>query len=64
MIILFTNKDKDPKTPPNVENYFDLCYEWVENNFPNIKVVLPIKKKRNVELTQKEKTYDKNIVND
>jgi len=47
------------QTPKNVKNYYDLGYVGVEKDFPDIKVVLPIKEKRNVELTQKEKIYNK-----
>ena len=58
-------KDEHPVTPPSqVENYFDLGYHGIENDFPDVKVVLPIKKKRNIELTKKEKRdTTKNIVN-
>jgi hypothetical protein len=52
-------KDEHPATPTNVKNYYDLGYQGVEKDFPNMKVVLPIKKKRNIELTQKDKTYNK-----
>lgn len=52
-------KDEHPLTPPQVENYYDLGYVGVETDFPDIKIVLPIKKKRNIELTKKEKRYNK-----
>ncbi len=52
-------KDEHPTTPPQVENYYDLGYYGVEKDFPDVKVVLPIKKKRNIELTKKEKRYNK-----
>ena len=52
-------KDEHPITPKSVKNYYDFGYVGLEKDFPNVKVVLPIKKKRNVELTQKEKTYNK-----
>ena len=52
-------KDEHPLTPTNVENYYDLGYQGVETDFPNMKIVLPIKKKRNIELTKKEKRYNK-----
>jgi hypothetical protein len=52
-------KDEQPQTPSQVENYFDLGYHGIENDFPNMKVVLLIKKKRNIELTQKGKIYNK-----
>ena len=53
-------KDEHPITPPQVENYFDLGYHGIENDFPDLKAVLPLKKKCNViELTKKEKRYNK-----
>ena len=52
-------KDEHPITPPQVKNYFDLDYHGIENDFPDLKAVLPIKKKRNIELTKKEKRYNK-----
>jgi hypothetical protein len=52
-------KDEHPVTPPNVKNYYDLGYVGIEKGFPDIKAVLPIKKKRNIELTKKEKRYNK-----
>jgi hypothetical protein len=45
--------------PSQVKNYFDLGYKGVKNDFPNMKAVLPVKKKRNIELTKKEKRYNK-----
>ena len=52
-------KDEHPRTPPNVKNYYDLGYQGVETDFPDVRVALPIKKKRNIELTKKEKRYNK-----
>jgi DDE superfamily endonuclease/Helix-turn-helix of DDE superfamily endonuclease len=52
-------KDEHPITPPQVKNYFDLGYKGIENDFPNLKAVLPVKKKRNIELTKSEKRYNK-----
>ncbi len=52
-------KDEHPVTPSQIENYFDLGYHGIENDFPDVKVVLPVKKKRNIELTKKEKIYNK-----
>ena len=52
-------KDEHPITPPQIKNYFDLGYHGIENDFPDLKAVLPIKKKRNIELTKKEKRYNK-----
>jgi hypothetical protein len=52
-------KDEHPITPPNVKNYYDLGYVGEEKDFPNVKAVLPVKKKHNIELTEKEKIYNK-----
>ncbi len=52
-------KDVHPTTPKDVKNYFDLGYIGVEKDFPDIKAVLPVKKKRNIDLTEKEKMYNK-----
>ena len=52
-------KDEHPITPPQVENYYDLGYVGVETDFPDLKAVLPIKKKHNIKLTKKEKRYNK-----
>jgi hypothetical protein len=41
------NKYDHPITPSQVENIFDLGYLGVEKDFPTVKFVLPIKKKRN-----------------
>ena len=55
MIILSTQRWTSTITPPQVKNYFDLGYHGIENDFPDLKAVLPIKKKRNIELTKKKK---------
>ena len=52
-------KDEHPVTLKSVKNYYDLGYVGVEKDFPDVKVVLPVKKIRNVELTEKEKIYNK-----
>lgn len=52
-------KDEHPLTPPQVKNYFDLGYHGIEKDFPDLKAILPIKKKRNIELTKTEKRYNK-----
>ncbi len=57
----YVYKDEHPITPTNVKNYYNLGYQGVEKDFPNVKVVLPIKKKRNIELKQKDKTYNKRL---
>ena len=38
---------------------FDPGYLGIENDFPDLKAVLPVKKKRNIELTKTEKKYTK-----
>lgn len=52
-------KDEYPITPPQVKNYFDLGYREIEKDFPDLKTALPIKKKRNIQLTKIEKRYNK-----
>jgi hypothetical protein len=52
-------KDERPITPSQVENYYDLGYYGIEKDFPELKAVLPIKKKRNIELTKKEEIQQK-----
>ena len=39
-------KDERPITPPQVKNYCDLGYHGIENDFPDVKSVLPVKKKK------------------
>jgi hypothetical protein len=48
-----------PLTPQQVENVFDLGYLGVEKDFPNVKSVLPIRKKKNIMLSDEERTYNK-----
>ncbi len=47
-------------TPIDVLNVFDLGYLCMEKDFPEQLSSLPFKKKRNQELSQKEKEYNKN----
>jgi hypothetical protein len=47
-------------TPKEVVNTFDLGYLGVEKDFPEQKSSLPNRKKRNQELSQEEKEYNKN----
>ena len=56
MIILFTKIII--LKPKQVKNYFDLGYVGIEKDFPYV-AVLSIKKRRNLELTDKEKIYNK-----
>ena len=59
----YVYKDEHPLTPPQVKNYFDLGYKGIEKDFPDLKAILPVKKKRNIELTKKkEKRYNKDTV--
>jgi hypothetical protein len=50
-----------PVTPSQVENIVDLGYLGVQKDFPTVKSVLPIKKKRNdgSMLSYEERTYNK-----
>ncbi len=52
-------KHNHPVTPPQVENIFDLGYLGVEKDFPTVKSVLPIRKRRNNMLSYEETTYNK-----
>jgi len=52
-------KNNHPVTPKQVVNVIDLGYIGVEKDFPEQLSVLPHKKKRNSELSQEEKEYNK-----
>jgi hypothetical protein len=52
-------KNNHPVTPKQVVNVLDLGYLGVENGFPEQLSALPYKKKRNYELSQEEKEYNK-----
>ncbi len=43
-----------------MENIFDLGFWGIEKDYPEQKSVLPIKKKRNNELTTEQKEYNRN----
>ncbi len=49
-----------PVNPKKVVNIFDLGYLGVEKDFPEQQSCIPIRKKRNIELSQEEKEYNKN----
>ena len=38
-------KEEHPITPSQVENHFDLGYKGVQNDFPDMRCVLPVKKR-------------------
>jgi DDE superfamily endonuclease len=53
-------KNKHPATPPQVENVLDLGYMGVKNDFPTVKSVLPLfRKKRKSELSDEEKRHNR-----
>ena len=53
-------KSKHPTTPLQVENVLDLGYMGVQNDFPTVKSVLPIRKNRKKsELSNEEKKYNR-----
>lgn len=53
-------KHDHPVTPSQVENIVDLGYLGIPNDFPTVKSVLPIKKKRNgIMLSYEERAYNK-----
>jgi hypothetical protein len=46
-------------TPLQVENILDLGYMGVQNDFPTVKSVLPVRKKRKTELSDEEKKHNR-----
>lgn len=54
-------KDKRPVTPPQVQNVADLGYKGADKDFPTVRYVLPIKKKRKKKLTKKQKRYNRKL---
>ena len=57
-------KNNHPTTPLQVANLLDLGYMGVKNDFPTVKSVLPIRKKRKKgELSDEEKITTENIPN-
>jgi len=53
-------KNNHPTTPTQVTNVLDLGYMGVQNDFPTVKSVLPIRKKRKSELSDEEKKHNRN----
>ncbi|HEY6535476.1 MAG TPA: transposase family protein [Candidatus Nitrosocosmicus sp.] len=53
-------KENHPSTPKDVLNVFDLGYLGVETDYPGQPSSIPIRKKKNIELSQEEKEYNKN----
>ncbi len=53
-------KRNHPVIPKQVVSVFDIGYLGVEKDFPEQLFALPFKKKRNLELSQEEKEYNKN----
>ena len=56
---VFKNKHPTTTTPPQVENFLDLGYLGVKNDFPTVKYVLPFRKKRKSELSDEEKRHNR-----
>jgi hypothetical protein len=54
-------KHNRPVTPSQVENIVDLGYLGIQKGFPNVKSVLPVKKKKNLLLSSDEVIYNKRI---
>ncbi len=52
-------KKNHPITPKKVDNGLDLGFLGIEKDYPEQKSVLPIKKKRNQDLTLEEKEHNK-----
>lgn len=53
-------KEEHPVTPKEVVNVFDLGYLGIEKDFPEQLSSIPIRKKKNVEISQEEKEHNKN----
>ncbi len=51
----------DKMTSKKVKNYFDLGFQGVKTDFPNMNVMIPNKKPRNKELTSKQKKKNKKM---
>ena len=47
-------------TPSQVDNIVDLGYLGIEKDFPTVKSVLPIRKKKNTLLSNDDMRYNKN----
>lgn len=53
-------KGNHPITPSQVDNIVDLGYLGIQKDFPTVKSVLPIRKKRNTLLSNDDMKYNKN----
>ncbi len=54
-------KEKHPITPSQVENHFDLGYKGVQNDFPDMRCVLPVKKRGKRKLSKKERRQNRRL---
>lgn len=54
-------KRTPPPIPPKVEANVDKGYKGIENDFPHLKVKIPVKKKKGKELSKREKRYNKKL---
>ena len=52
-------KNNHPTTPLQVANLLDLGYMGVQNDFPTVKSVLPVRKKKNVVLSGEETIFNR-----
>jgi hypothetical protein len=52
-------KNNHPATPKQVVNVFDLRYLGIEKDFPQQLSILPYRKKRNMQLSDGHKEYNK-----
>ncbi|MER5175825.1 MAG: transposase family protein, partial [Candidatus Nitrosocosmicus sp.] len=59
MIIYSVYKNNHPVTPTEVVNVYDLGYLGVEKDFPEQLSSIPYRKKKNKELSQEEREYNK-----
>lgn len=54
-------KTGPPDIPPDVEVGVDRGYQGIEKDFPDLKVKIPVKKKKYQELSKKDKRYNKKL---
>lgn len=54
-------KTGPPDIPPDVEVGVDRGYQGIKKDFPQMNVKIPVKKKKGVELSKKDKRYNKKL---
>jgi hypothetical protein len=54
-------KTGPPPAPPDVEIGVDKGYQGIEKDYPHLKVKIPVKKKKNQELSKQDKRWNKKL---